>query len=258
MTLRAHTKATDYAAQHGADLIPGISDTTRARVKRLIWDAVTLHWGVDKLADKIAETGLFSAERAEMIARTEINMAQNADIVEAARQAAAAGRRIKIVSTRLPEDFGTKDYGLRRAEAISKHLSTVMCEPQNFPRLFQLWLSPSANLRNYLWAHRNEYIQVAQELVNVLPGAAVIDILRYLAEDFWARRTGWPNLLVYRSNEYFFAEVKTARSRLGQNKERWICDCRKRFHLPFKLVEVRKAGCSSSSPNHVPTPWGAA
>ena len=111
---------------------------------------------------------------------------------------------------------------------------------------------------NYLWAHRNEYIQVAQELVNVLPGAAVIDILRYLVEDFWARRTGWPDLLVYRSNEYFFAEVKTARSRLGQNKERWICDCRKRFHLPFKLVEVRKAGCSSSSPNHVPTPWGAA
>ena len=139
---------------------------------------------MDKLADKIAETGLFSAERTEMIARTEINMAQNAGMVEAARQAAAAGRRIKIVSTRLPEDFGTKDYGLRRAEAISKHLSTVMCEPQNFPRLFQLWLSPSANLRNYLWAHRNEYIQVAQELVNVLPGAAVIDILRYLRRSF--------------------------------------------------------------------------
>ena len=81
----------------------------------------------------------------------------------------------------------------------------------------------------------------------MLPGAAVIEILQYLAEDYWARRTGWPDLLVYRSNEYFFAEVKAVCSSLGQNKVRWICDCHQRLHLPFKLVEVLKAARLTAS-----------
>src|SRR6516165_11242736 len=63
-----------------------------------IVDAVGLHWDVDKLADHIAGTGgLFSDGRAEMIARTEVSMAQNAGTLEAGRQARAAGLNVRKV-----------------------------------------------------------------------------------------------------------------------------------------------------------------
>jgi VRR-NUC domain len=51
-------------------------------------------------------------------------------------------------------------------------------------------------------------------------------------------RAGWPDLLVYRDNEFFFAEVKSADDKVGKSQERWIRDNRERLHFPFKLVEV--------------------
>jgi|SRR5450631_673396 hypothetical protein len=52
--------------------------------------------------------------------------------------------------------------------------------------------------------------------------------------------SGWPDLLVYRDNEFFFAEVKSAGDKLGKSQERWVRDNRERLHFPFKLVEVLK------------------
>jgi VRR-NUC domain len=63
-------------------------------------------------------------------------------------------------------------------------------------------------------------------------------MLQYLIEDFWGRRAGWPDLLVYRDNEFFFAEVKSADDKLGKSQERWIRDNRERLHFPFKLVDM--------------------
>jgi hypothetical protein len=38
--------------------------------------------------------------------------------------------RGKIIWILLPDDFGTRGYGVRRAAAIRKHLSAVICEPR--------------------------------------------------------------------------------------------------------------------------------
>jgi hypothetical protein len=65
-------------------------------------------------------------------------------------------------------------------------------------------------------------------------------MLRYLVEDYWGRRSGWPDLIVFRENEFFFAEVKSATDKLGRSQQRWLRDNRERLHFPFKLVEVRK------------------
>ncbi len=148
------------------------------------------------------------------------------------------GVRGKIIWIRLPDDFGTRGYGVRRAGALRKHLSAVICETRELQRLFDLWLGPSADLRQYLSGDRNDKVQVARQLINILPAAAIIEILRYLIEDYWGRRAGWPDLLVYRDNEFFFAEVKSAGDKLGENQQRWIRDNQQRLHFPFKLVEV--------------------
>jgi hypothetical protein len=150
------------------------------------------------------------------------------------------GVRGKIIWIPLPDDFGTRGYGVRRAEAIRRHLSAVICETRELQRLFDLLLDPSEDLRQYLSGDRNDQVQVARQLINILPAAAIIEILRYLIEDYWGRRAGWPDLFVYRDNEFFFAEVKSAGDKLGETQERWIRDNHQRLRFPFKLVEVLK------------------
>ena len=137
---------------------------------------------------------------------------------------------------------------MRRAGAIREHLSAVICETREFQRLFDLWLGPSADLRQYLSGDRNDKVQVARQLIDILPAAAIMEILRYLIEDYWSRRAGWPDLLVYRDNEFFSQRSSLQVTSSGENQERWIRDNQHRLHFPFKLVEVLKeaglsAGC---------------
>jgi VRR-NUC domain len=151
----------------------------------------------------------------------------------------------ELISTHLPDDFGTPGYGRRRAKAIKKHLSKVMCERGDLQRLFDYWLGPSESLRQYLWAHREKDIQKAQQLIDILPPAAVIEILRYLVENYWGHHSGWPDLLVHRGDEFFVAEVKSSRDKLGEKQKHWIRDNHKRLHFPFKLVKVHKGATAT-------------
>ena len=116
ISLRTNTEAVNYAAHRSAEMVGkkydpdgnlidnpnadwAITDTMHKVLRDEIVDAVGLHWPVDLLADHIADTGLFSDARAEMIARTETNMAQNQGVLEAGRQARAAGLNVRKVWT---------------------------------------------------------------------------------------------------------------------------------------------------------------
>ena len=101
-------------------------------------------------------------------------------------------------------------------------------------------VGPSDELGLYLGGRRPEHIQVARQLIEILPSASIVEMLRYLVEDYWGRRSGWPDLIVFGHNEFFFAEVKSATDKLGTSQQRWLHDNRERLHFPFKLVEVRK------------------
>jgi hypothetical protein len=68
------------------------------------------------------------------------------------RRAVDAG--MKIAWTHRPSDFGKPEYGVRRAKAIEKHLSAIICEPQELRQLFDLWLGPSDELGLYLGGRR--------------------------------------------------------------------------------------------------------
>ena len=147
---------------------------------------------------------------------------------------------MKIVWTRRASDFGKPEYGVRRAKAIEKHLSAIICEPRDLQQLFDRWLGPSDDLGLYLGGRRADQIQAARQLIEILPPASIVEMLRYLVEDYWGRRSGWPDLMIFRDHEFFFAEVKSATDKLGNSQQRWLRDNRERLHFPFKLIEVRK------------------
>lgn len=116
MLLRSATAATDYAAARGAEMVGrkydadgelvdnpnadwAITSTVRDIIRYEVRDAVATHRDVDLLADHLTDTGAFSDYRAEMIARTETSLAMNQGVLEAGRQAEAAGMKLQKVWT---------------------------------------------------------------------------------------------------------------------------------------------------------------
>ena len=114
-------------------------------------------------------------------------------------------------------------------------------------RLFDSWLAPSTGLREYLGAHRRESIETARKLIELIAPAALKTVLGYLVLHYWGHRSGWPDLLVYRPNQWFLAENKSRRDKLNENQKRWIEDNHRYLHLPFKLVQVAQLECNVSA-----------
>jgi hypothetical protein len=150
------------------------------------------------------------------------------------------GQQGEIVWFHRPQDFGTKGYAQRRAAAIDEHLSSEMFDEGQLQWLFDYWLGPSEKLRQYLWAHRPEQVRMARQLLDILPATDIRNILRYLVDDYWGHFLGWPDLLVHRTGEFFFAEVKASGDKLSDEQKRWIRENHDRLKLPFKLVKIRK------------------
>ena len=156
----------------------------------------------------------------------------------------------ELIWIALPSDFGTSDYSRRRAKALTKHLSAIAETKAELLRLFDSWLAPSASLREYLGAHRRESIETARKLIELIPPAVLKTVLGYLVVHYWAHRSGWPDLLVYRPHQWFLAEIKSWRDKLNENQKRWIEDNHRYLHLPFKLVQVHRLECNVSSGEH--------
>ena len=154
----------------------------------------------------------------------------------------------EVIWIRLPSDFGSPDYSLRRAKAITKHLSAIAETTAELLELFDNWLAPSAGMRQYLWAHHHESIETARKLIELIPPVILKTVLGYLVLNYWEHRSGWPDLLVYRANQWFLAEVKSWSDKLNENQNRWIENNHRYLHLPFKLVQVHRMESMSALP----------
>ena len=156
------------------------------------------------------------------------------------RSASEQKLRGKQIRTFLPEDFGTSGYGIRRAKAIDEHFVSLLNFRTKDDLLwaFDYWVEPSEDLRQYLWAHREEDVAKAKEIALLLPIDVTLRILRYLVGNYWKRYLGWPDLIVHNNNEFFFAEVKSSKDKLSEEQKNWIRMNSTELHLPFKLVKI--------------------
>lgn len=147
----------------------------------------------------------------------------------------------ETVYTFLPEDFGSEGYFRRRETAIDEHMSMIRQNQHDLLGLFDYWLQPSNELRQYLWAHHEDDLAKARQIVEVLPEAVVVNILRYLIESYWQRYLGWPDLLLFKNGEILFVEVKSSKDKLKDDQKSWIKDNYEFLHLPFKILKIHKA-----------------
>lgn len=146
------------------------------------------------------------------------------------------------ILTFLPEDFGKSGYASRRAKAIDEHFASILNFENKDDLLwsFDYWVEPSADLRQYLWAHRDEDVAKAREIASVLPIDTILLILRYLVGNYWGRYLGWPDLIVHNDSKFFFAEIKSSKDKLSEEQKNWIRMNSIELHIPFKLVKIHK------------------
>lgn len=156
------------------------------------------------------------------------------------RNAFENGTEEKLISTFLPEDFGSSGYYQRRKEAIKIHHESI---PENKDELlwtFDYQIYHSNDLRQYLWAHRQSDIETAKKLLGILPPRIIKRILKFLIQDYYHRYLGWPDMLVFRNEQFFFAEVKSSKDKLSGDQKDWIRNNSKYLKLPFKIYKIHK------------------
>jgi len=146
----------------------------------------------------------------------------------------------KLISTFLPEDFGSSGYYERRKEAIKVHLETIPEDKDELFWTFDYWIEHSNDFRQYLWAHRQSDIETAKRLLSVLPPKIIKRILKYLIQDYYHRYLGWPDILVFREEQFYFAEIKSSSDKLREDQKAWVRNNALFLKLPFKLYKIHK------------------
>lgn len=147
-----------------------------------------------------------------------------------------------LIWTPLPSDFGTGSYATRRKNQTDKHLFNIKEHEPEILWLFDYWLPYSEGLRQYLWAHKDEHVDKARKVVEILEPATTFRIVRYLLHNYWQRFLGWPDLLVYNNDEYIFVEVKLSKDKFSEEQRSWIENNHKELHLPFEVIKIYRIG----------------
>ncbi len=156
----------------------------------------------------------------------------------------SSGGQGQIIRMHLPQDFGTRGYGVRRGEAIARHFDSLI--PDGAPcrdtllYLFDYWRDHSEQLRQYLWAHRDNDVDRARRLIEILPADTIVSILRYLVADYWGRYIGWPDLLLFTDKEFVFVEVKSSSDKLSAEQMEWIANNHDILKLPFRVAKLHR------------------
>lgn len=142
-----------------------------------------------------------------------------------------------LIITRLPEDFGTSGYNERRKECIKRHIEEMIDDSDC---LFEYWLEFSYELRQYLWAHRENDILKAKQIISIIGLNNLRKVLHYFVMNYWKNYCGWPDLLIYNQKEFFFVEVKSSNDKLSEDQKNWLLGNNEHMGFKVKLLKVGK------------------
>ena len=149
-------------------------------------------------------------------------------------------RDTPLISFLLPQDFGSADY-FERCRGKFESAIEQMKKAPHLTDLFVRLLKPSVLLRDYLWVNEDNVIETAHEALSIIPKEIVIDSIHWAIQDFWNRRSGWPDLLIYRDIEYRFVEVKSPHDRLSQEQMDWFDWAISNSQIPCELFRIKRA-----------------
>jgi hypothetical protein len=150
-----------------------------------------------------------------------------------------SNRNTPIIAFDLPEDFGNAAYYERRQEAFASRMEALKTR-ESLPSFFEDLLAESEGLRDYLWVNDESTLHVARAAIRVIPQNVVVACIDWAIRDFWLRQPGWPDLFVFRGDEFRFVEVKSPNDELSQEQMRWFEWALEAAKLPCEICRVKK------------------
>ena len=126
-------------------------------------------------------------------------------------------RNAPIIKFLLPEDFASKEYYERRYEAFTDWFKKLE-NSGNLTTIFEALLESSTLLRDYLWVNEDDAVELARSALHVIPPELVLVSVKWAIRDFWNRQPGWPDLFIYKNDDYLFVEVKSPHDKLSQEQ----------------------------------------
>jgi len=109
------------------------------------------------------------------------------------------------------------------------------------PDLFENWLAPSENLRDYLWVNDPAPVALTRAALAIIPRTDLLLWVEWVARAFWRHQHGWPDLLLLRNHEFRFAEVKSPNDELSQEQMHWFRWALETSGIPCEVCRVKKA-----------------
>jgi hypothetical protein len=155
------------------------------------------------------------------------------------RDWASRNRKTQLIAINLPEDFGSSEYYKRRGVALQDGIQRMRVA-HDLETLFNELLNESESLRDYLWVNDDIAVESARTALEVLPKDLVISCVAWAVQDFWKRQPGWPDLFVYRNNDFMFVEVKSPLDELSQEQMNWFKWASEEIHIPCEICRVNR------------------
>ena len=148
-------------------------------------------------------------------------------------------RDTQLIQFLLPEDFGTREYFKRRSKAFSNLLKSL--KKADMKELFEKLLDLSTSLRDYLWVNDNEAVELGRIALRVMPQSLILKCIDWAIRDFWNHQPGWPDLFVFRADEFRFVEVKTPNDELSIEQMNWFKWAIEKAAIPCEILRLRRA-----------------
>ncbi|MCG7496500.1 VRR-NUC domain-containing protein [Vibrio sp. Of7-15] len=133
-----------------------------------------------------------------------------------------------------PKDMYYSEFTLRRADSIENTFHLL--SKHGFHHLLHTYKQKEGIANSWVqWQHCSKTL--IEQAINTIPQKTLIALFRYLLSDLQANRTGMPDLILFKHNQYQWLEVKGPGDKLQNNQLRWI----KQFNqldVPFSVVYV--------------------
>lgn len=138
-----------------------------------------------------------------------------------------------------PRDFGSQDFFIRRENKF-KELFLKYKNADELGLIFLKQLEPSKSLRDYLWVNDDYSVELTKKALEVIPKETILHLIQWAIEHFWNRQPGWPDLLLFQSNQYKFVEVKSPNDSLSLEQMQWFEWAITQEKLPCEICRVKK------------------
>ena len=148
----------------------------------------------------------------------------------------------ELVDIMMPRDHHTPAWFSRRKSLLRSHISELDLDDWEF--YVEYWWDAWSSYREYLWVESHEHKDLLRWLFEWRPERARATLL-YLAENYWGRYTGWPDLMARRCGRLRLFEVKSPNDRLSEDQIRWFNDNDDRLGFDVAIIRVRNHEKSS-------------